>query len=313
MHVTTDYLAAWLTGLQTQFTNKWNDVATNEVLLGSAKRVPSTSMIEDVPISGALSGGPQDTTHGVVIFEDWKQYHATVQNAVWQDGFEIQREVFTFDKQKMYADKPIELVARGKAHIANLLGDLRETNGLAWDGIAMYANSRALGTTLQVNDNLLTATGTYTTPANIFTDIATGQQAAMAFTNDQGVAMGIRLNTIELPTALYDTFYAGMMYNVFGGTVPAAALAPSGDSFKAGAYTVVLNRRLTDAGDWYMHYVDPATNAWPYMWTDVEVPHMDGTTSTDSYEWKSLRKAQYTTYGIYQAAYGNPIYSVKFA
>lgn len=313
MHVTSDYLAAWLTGLQAQFTQKWNQEATNSVLLESAKRIPSTNMIEDVPIMGALSGGPQDTTHGVVVFEDWKQYHAPVTNAVWQDGFEIQREVFTFDRQKMYADKPNELVARGKAHIGNLLGDLRETNGLAYDGVAMYANSRAAGSTGQVNDNLLAATGTYTTAANIYTDIAAGQQAAMAFTNDQGVAMGIRMNVIELPTTLYDIFWTGLMFNAFAGGQPAAALAPPGDSFQAGAYKVVLNKRLTVATSWYMHYVNPADGAYPYMWTDVEVPHLDGTTSTDAYEWKVLRKAQYTTYGIYQAAYGNPLFSIQFA
>lgn len=313
MKVTSDYLAAWLTGWQASFTQKWNDVATNEVLMGSARRIPSTTMIEDVPISGALSGGPQDTTHGVVVFEDWKMYHMPVTNAVWQDGFEIQREVFEYDKQKMWADKPNELVARGKAHAANLLGDLRETNGLAWDGIAMYANTRATGSTGQVNDNLLTATGTYTTAANIFTDIAAGQAAAMAFTNDQGVAMGLRLNTIELPDDLYDIFYAGLMYTALGGAAPVTALAPVGDSFKAGQYTVNLNRRLTSATQWYMHLVDPAQGRMPYMWTDLRAPTLDGTTDVNSVEWKRDRKAQYYTYGIYQAAYGNPLYSVQFA
>jgi len=312
MIVTSDYLAALLTNYQAQFGSTWNERENADVLLQLARRMPSSTLTETVPFVGAGTTGPQDVTHGTVVFQNGRQYTLSIENKTWQDGYEVQREAFADDRYKMYANYPAHYANEFKAHIGRIVGDLFELNGLAYDGIAMFANSRALGLTAQVNDNLLTATGTYTTAANVFTDIRAGQTAAMAFTNDKGVAMGIRLNTIIVPIGLYDQFYQALMYNSYINQ-PTGQLAPTGDSFQAGEYKVIMNRQLTDAGDWYMTYVNQGTGKFPFVWSDREAPHMEGTTSTDSYEWRVLRKAQYTFYGRYNAGYGNPLYAVKFA
>jgi len=314
MIATSDFLAGLLTDYQFAFGKTWNDVASRDILLGLAQRIPSSTLTEVIPFTGAIGTGPTDVTHGVVVFQNGKQYSYSLENKTWQDGFEIQREAYTDDRYKLYADYPARMAAGHQRHIAKLIGQQFElaTATLAYDGIAFFANSRAAGTTAQVNDNLLAATGTYTTAANIYTDINSGQAAAMAFTNDKGEAMGIRMNTIVLPDDLFDIFYQGMTYNAYLNK-PGEQLAPAGDSFQVGAYNVILNRELTDAGDWYLCYVDPRTGAYPFVWTDREAPHLEGTTSTDSYEWRVLRKAQYTTYGRYNAGVANPLYAIKFA
>lgn len=314
MIASSDYLAALLTNYQQQFGKTWNDRENVNVMLQLAQRIQSSTLTETIPFVGAGSTGPTDVTHGVVTFEDMKQYSYSLTNKTWASGFEIQREAFADDRYKMYADEPARLARTHQDHVARLIAQQFElgTATLAYDGIAFFANSRATGSTGQTNDNLLAATGTYTTSANIFTDLRAGQAAAMAFTNDKGQALGIRMNTIILPDDLYDQFYTGMTYNAYLDK-PGEQLPPAGDSFQVGAYTVMLNRELTDAGDWYLAYVNPRTGAYPFVWTDREAPHLDGTTSTDSYEWRVLRKAQYTTYGRYNAGVANPLYCIKFA
>jgi len=314
MITSSDFLAALLTNYQSQFGKTWNDRESVDVLLPLAQRVPSTTETETIPFVGGNGTGPTDSSKGPVAFKDRKQYSYSLTNKEWQDGFEIRRAVFSDDRLKMYADEPARMARSHQEHVARLIGQQFElaTATLAYDGIAFFANTRATGETGQVNDNLLTATGTYTTAANIYTDINAGQTAAMAFTNDAGLAMGIRMNTIILPDDLYDIFYQGMTYNAYL-QKPGEQLAPPGDSFQVGAYNVILNRELTDAGDWYLAYVNPRVGAYPLCWTDREAPHLDGTTSTDSPEWRFELKAQYSTYGRYNAGVANPLYAIKFA
>jgi len=308
-----DFLAALLTNYQAQFGQTWNDPANSDVLLSLAQRFQSSTLTETIPFVGAVSAGPTDITSGTVPFEDMKQYYMEIANKTWGSGFEVQREAFADDRYKLYASKPSELAMSHKMHVGELVGDLFETGktAIAYDGIEFFANSRATGTTGLAFDNLGTATGTYTTASNLYLDIRTAQQYFMSLTNDQGRKLGLRGNVIVVPGQLYDQFYTALSYNSTMDR-PAGQFAPPGDSFSVGGYTVVLNRRLTDAADWYMLHVDAKRGMMPFIWTDREVPSIDGTTDVNSYEWRVLRKAQYTTYGRYAAGFGNPLLAYMF-
>ena len=312
MIVSSDYLAALLRNFQMGFGKTWNDRENVDVLYQLATRIPSTTLTETIPFVGGGGTGPTDVTTGVVAFQDRVQYNYSISNKTWQDGFEVQREAFDDDRHKMYGDEPARMAQGHKEHIARLIGQRFEagTSDKAYDDVEFFSSDRSAGDTGQTNDNLLAATGTYGTTANIYTDLRSGQTAAMAFTNDDGLVMGVRMNTIVLPDDLYDLFYTGMTYNAYLDK-PAEQLPPAGDSFQVGSYKVILNRELTSASAWYMLYV--GTGKLPFIWTDREAPHLEGTTSVDSHEWRVLRKAQYTTYGRYEAGYGNPLYAIKFA
>jgi len=313
--VSSDFLTALLTEYQTRFGQTWHERAGDDALLKVAQRIDSNTLNETIPFVGAVSAGPQDVTSSVVEFNDMLQYSITIANKTWQDGFEIQREAFEDDRYKLYSSKPQELAAGHQLHIGERIGAMFElgTSTTAYDGIYFFANTRATGSTGQTNDNILAATGTYTTASNVFTDLRTGQAAMMAFTNDKGEAMGLRANTIVLPPALYDQFYSALTYNSSVDTPPAGQIAPPSDMFQVSGYTVMLNRQLTSSTAWYLLHVDAARGRFPFVWTDRETPRLEGTTATDSYEWRVLRKAQYTSYGRYEAGYGNPTLAIQFA
>lgn len=311
--VSTDFLTALLTNFQTRFGQTWNEPMSTDRLLAHANRIQSTTLKETVPFVGAVSGGPQDVTQGQVAFQNMQQFTLTITNREWSDAFAIKRAEFEDDRYKLYGDKPAEMAAGHKAHIGELIGDLPEAGvtGLAYDGLTFFHATRTIGDSGTINNIVSGGFSGTPTVAEFLAALRAGQARAMAFKNNKGRKMGIRMNTIEVPDLLYDVAWEAFQTNASINTGAERNAAPPEGVFKAGQYTVVWNHRLTDVNNFHMYHVDPARGRFPYVWTDRTSPALQGTTSVDSEVWTELREAHYTTYGRYEAGFGEPRFALQ--
>lgn len=307
MNVTSDTLTTLLTVYQRRFGSDYNKALESQTWLDLVLRVPSTSLKEAVPFSGAAPR-VQDTTDGTLDYEDIRQYLVEVSNRVFQAGWMIEREAFADDRYQLYAGKPGEMAEAAAEHPGEYVWELIELNGNAYDGLPFYSDAgagRAFGKGAVV-DNILSGSGV--SAANLLTDLNLAQIQMFNFETDKGRKIKRMGNLITTPIELFQTWFEALAVLDDQEAGERVVALPGEPFFRAGRYTVVVNPEATDANNWQLHH--SAGTRKPFLMTDREAPHLEGTISVDSYEWREERVAKYSTYGRYGRGYADPRLSI---
>ena len=305
MNVNSDVLAALLTTYQARFGADFNKSLETQEWREIAQVVESTTLNETVPFSGAAPR-VQDTTDGTVQYEDASTYSISISNRVFQAGWSIQREAWADDRVGLFANKPSEMAEAAAEHPGEYMWGLIENNGLAYDGVAFYSASHlASGLGAAVN-NIQSGTGV--DPVDLLYDLNLSQIKMFNFLTDKNRKLKRFGNVITTPVDLYQTWFEALaVLNVNDSGAPTRVF-PGGTSFTAGDYRVIVNPEATDANNWQLHHV--SGNRKPFVLTWREAPRLEGTQTTNCYEWTEERMAKYSTYARYGRGYGDPRLSV---
>lgn len=300
MNVNSDVLAALLTTYQSRFGAEYNKSMETQSWRNVAQVFQSTSLNETIPFSGAP---PRviDTTDGTLQYEDVGTYSIDTTARVFQAGWSIQREAFSDDRYRLFADKPAEMAQAAAEHPGEYIWGLIELNGNAFDGTAFYANSRTIGASANI-DNLLAGTGT--DPVDLAYDLNLAQIAMFNFQTDKGRAIKRMGNVITCPINLFQAWYDALGVRSVNDAGEQTRVTPGEPFFTAGRYTVIVNPEATDTDNWQLHCVTSTLK--PFLLQDRESPRLEGTSTTDSYEWTRERVAYYSTYARYGRGYGDP-------
>lgn len=304
MQVNSDVLAALLTTYKTRFGQDYNRSVETQTWRDIAQIVPSESLFEKVPFSGAPPR-VQDTTDGTLSYEDSLAYMIEVENRVFQAGWVIQREAWDDDRVGLWVNKPTEMAEAAAEHPGEFIWGLIELNGNAFDNLAFYSASRTIGASGTIN-NIVTGTGV--TKAQLLTDLNTAQVRMFNFGTDKGRRLKRMGNLITCPVELYQTWYEALAVPDVNQQGEQTRVAPGEPFFRVGRYTVIVNPEATDVNNWHLHHI--ASTRKPFILTDRVTPGLDGTKSTESYEWKEERMAKYSTYARYGRGYADPRLSV---
>lgn len=304
MQVNSDVLAALLTTYQTRFGQDYNRSLETQSWKNIAQIVDSNSLNEAVPFSGAA---PRviDTTDGTLQYEDVNDYLIEISNRVFQAGWSIKREAFDDDRIGLFASKPSEMAEAAAEHPGEYIWGLIELNGLAYDGTAFYANSRTIGASATI-DNILAGTGT--DPVALLTDLTAAQIQMFNFQTDKGRAIKRMGNVITCPINLFQNWFDALGVRSVNDAGEMTRVTPGEPFFTAGRYTVIVNPEATDTNNWQLHHV--ASTRKPFILTNRVAPILEGTISTDNYEWREERMAKYSTYARYGRGYGDPRLSI---
>lgn len=304
MNVNSDVLAALLTNYQAQFGADYNKSLETQNWKQVCHIVNSENLFEKVPFSGAPPR-VQDTTDGVLQFEDIRNYLITVENREFQAGWEISRSAWADDRIGLYASKPSEFAEAAADHPGEYIWGLIEANGLAYDGTAFYSASRTIGASATIN-NILAGGGVQ--PVDLLADLNTIQVRMFNFQTDKGRAMKRQGNLITCSIDLFQAWFDALAVANNTDTGAATRVPPGTTTFTAGRYTVTVNPEATDTNNWQLHSVEGSRK--PFVMTDRETPHLEGTSSVESYEWRIEKKSIYSTYGRYGRGYGDPRLSI---
>lgn len=308
MITTSDFLAALLTDYQADFEASFNRELDQSGVLGWLRTIRSDTKTVTIPFSGGVPT-PQDTTGGKpIVYEDMEMYSITGEAKTWQAGVEIQREVFEDDRLGFFNSVPQDLVAGAVNHIGRYAKGLFETPGNAYDGGAFFATNRTIGNSGTI-DNLLTGTGTDV--PDLQTDLQTAVSKMTKYANDKGVIIGLKPNTIWAPVEI-----AQSLYQAFNPQLTPGAVSPimpgATATFSGMGYTVHLVPELTDVNNWYVGFVGSNSNR-PLGIILRSEPRLEGTIDVNSYEWRDLKKAQYSTYARYERFVGDPRLLIRIA
>lgn len=259
----------------------------------------STSNVENYPWTGQP---PQmNALSGEVQFTPLSDANYALTNVTYASGVEFKRTELDDDQVGVLRRRIVGLAEVASQHPEKLRSDtlIAGTSALGYDGVSFYNNAHpARADEGGTQDNLLAGTGTTTT--SIASDIRAAKAAMMGFKAENGepffgsVAPGF---IVEVPPALeYPTKEA---LN--------SVLISNTSNALVGLAQVVVNMRLTDTNDWYMHAVSASKKPFVFQERDAmeftaqESPDNDSAFEREVYRYKA--RARYASgYAFWQCS-----------
>ena len=303
--VTPALVAGALTTFRTIFNNVFDAAANLQPWRGIAMEVPSTSDTETHHWLGSVPA-MVDVTHDVLQVESLYAFDYSIQNLTYKAAFEVPRSFFEDDKLGLVTPKINQLALEAARHPGQLLFQIPANNPLAFDGVALIADTRVIGRSANV-DNQVAGGSDPTVVANFQLQIAAATALMMLFQDDQGRPMSAIGNVIMVPPALRQVAYQALNAN------QAAALnqlvaPPTGVIGSNEGFTIVVNPYLTDANDWYLLSV--ANGFAPFIYQERIRPTLEPLTNGSEYAIVN-DKFVYTVRARYNVGVGDPRHIVR--
>lgn len=297
--VTSDYVAGALTTFRAAFDEYYASQMRTFPLEDFATTVPSVSDTEDYSWLGDFPSMREFL--GERVYKAMRVLHYSLINKSWEATIAIKRETFEDDgKLKTIMPRIQDLASTAVRHKHRLLMETIIANGLAYDGVAMFATTHSTGDS-GTQSNLLTGTGV--TTAQFAADFRAARAAMMGFKTDTGEHFNAMMDLVVLvPPGLFGV--AEELQN--------ATLISNTTNVLKGAFKLFVSPYLAslgsgDANDWYL--INRAGPIKPFVFQDRESPDLTGITDPkadhvfkyNEYLWGT--KARYNTgYGLWQLA-----------
>lgn len=304
--VTSDYLAGVLTNFRLLFERNFDAAIHAQPWTGISMMLPSNVQTETYSWFGTVPK-MEDVTHQDLKVEGLEPFDFSITNLLWKAGIEVERTAMEDDRLGQFTPRVQQLGVEAARHPGELIFNLFESNGNAYDSVAFFSNTRTIGASANI-DNILSGTGA-TTVALIQADLASARAQMRKFQDDRGRPMNLTGNVIVVPPELEQIFYQALnanQGNIANPVVPGSAF---GGSFNQASYSVVVNPFLTDANDWYLLHVDGATR--PFIYQERLSPSLEGITSPNSESGVIHDKFVYSVRYRGQVGYGEPRHAVK--
>lgn len=219
--VTSDFLAALMTNFRVIFKQSLDEAEKEFQLF---KEIATEFKSDtDKETYGWMGASPnmrewKDTR----VYKALKAYDYSLTNLHYEGTIEVDRDTYEDDKYGLIAPRIKALARRALRHINEQVISKMDDNGNAYDGTAMFANTRTIGSSGNI-DNLLA--GAYSASASeIRTALAAAFVAMSLFQDDRGIAMGLVPDLIVCASAMLIPLQNALLPGVAGTTRPEAGI-----------------------------------------------------------------------------------------
>jgi len=248
-----------------------------------------------------------DVSHGDLQIEGLFSFNYSITNLTWKAAIEVQRAVFEDDRLGLIAPRLAQLGEEAARHPGQLVLQLPVDNGNAFDGAAFFADTRVIGRSANI-DNNLAQTGA--TIANIQTDIALVRRALRLFQDDQGRPMNNVLNFIMCEPGIEQAMYQALSVQFPAAAPTVAGIIPADAAVRTlNGYTLMANPYITNANEWYGFAVTPTMK--PFIYQTRIAPSLEGVTDPNTESGTIRDRFIYTARARYNVGYGDPRYAVR--
>lgn len=305
--VTSDFLAALLTQYRALFNT---DFAAAQEFQGW-KQISMTINSKNLTEDYSWLGTPpkmQDVTHDELTLQGLNAFNFSIKNALYKAGIEVERQAIEDDRLGLILPRVRQLGGEAARHPGELLFNLFETNGNAYDGTAFFADTRVIGSSANI-DNLRGGAFGDGTVAEFQAGLKEARQVMRKFQDDQGRPMNLTPNVIVVPPELEETAWRSIATDRAGRQDRATMPANISGMFQAGGYTVLTNPFLTTVDDWYVFHVAGAIR--PFVYQTRVAPALEGITTPNSESGVIRDKFIYSVRARYAVGYGEPRHGIK--
>jgi len=301
--VTADFLAGVMTNFRAEFQRAFDAANNAAAWRDLATEVQSNTDTETIQWLGTP---PQmvDTTKKDLEMKGLESFNYSIQNLTFKAAIEVQRSTFEDDKLNLIRPRLEQLGQEAARHPGQLIMQLPVSNGLAFDGTAFIADTRTIGLSANIDNNMASG-GSGTTLAGFQADLATARALLRNFQDDQGRPMNNVGNVIMVPSGLEQLAYMALniSFPAASPNVGPAVPATTDGVIRANGYSIYVNPYLTDANDWYLMSVDGANK--PFIYQTRVAPTLENV--LDGTEYAVVRDRYiYSVRARYNVGYGDP-------
>lgn len=311
--VTGDYLSALRTQYRALFQREfkaamglqgWRELAIH---INTNAETVSYNWFDTVPQM-------QDVTTGSLTLQGLRYDNFQITNKEYQAGIEVERAAMERDQLSLIQPRISQLGMEAARHPGELLFNLVKDNKNAFDGSAFFGDTRTIGDSANIDNNLAGTAGSDAyTIAEFQADLATAVGTMRLFQDDQGRPMNLRGNVIMVPTMMEQVVWQALNRGAMNDGVVSPVIPMQADgTFMASNYKVCLNPYLTDTNDWYLFHVGGAAYR-PFIWQEEVMPRLESDTDPNSRETILSRKFVYSVYARYAVGMTDPRFGIKVA
>ena len=310
--VSSQYLDAVLTNFRAMFAREFRAASAYQGWMPLVIRVDAAGVAENTFEWFGTVPRMQDVTDKNVDIDALDEYNFSIRNREYQDVIEVTRMALERDRLNLIAPRIRQLSQEAARFPGELVYELIEDNVDAYDGVAFFADSRTIGDSGTIDNNL---NGTGTNVTQIRTDLASAQTQMSKYKDDRGRPMGLTGNVIMVPPDLRYQMIAGLTASAGGGsgeTGLTAAIIPPMDHGVAnvGGYSIIVNPYLTDANNWYLFHVGGGEDK-PFIWQVEKNWAVESDTNPNSRENILQRKYLYSVYGRMAVGATDPRFGIR--
>lgn len=299
--VDTAVKAGWLRGFsEAQNKLPWQQIATD--LGKSSTKTRALDWLGEV-------ADMQDVTRDTLRIGGVARYNWSITHKVYKAALTFRISDLETDALGQIRPKVDGLSRKAAGHPGRLMFEQLEANPTAFDGTALFADTRTWGNGANFDNNLA---GAGTSASNIETDIAAARVAMLRAQDDQGEEMELAPNVLIIPPELSLTFgkVLGPTRQAGGDTAQLAVVDPKlGNVWQAGGYTVIELARLSDTNNWYALHVGEEVNPFVYSW--VTQPSIMNTPTLNDVSATHNDKLVWVVRGEYNVGVSLPQYFIR--
>lgn len=299
--VDTTVKAGWLRGFSEAQNNlPWKQVATD---LGK-----SNTKTRALDFLGETSD-MQEVTRDSLRVGGVERYNWSITHKVYKAALRFRISDLDTDNLGQIRPKVDGLSRKAAGHPGRLMFEQLEANPTAFDGTALFADTRVWGKSANFDNNLA---GAGTSTSNIETDIAAARVAMLRAQDDQGEEMELAPNVLVIPPELSLIFgkVLGPTRQVGGDTAQLAVVDPTlGNVWQAGGYTVIELARLSDTNNWYALHVGAEVNPFVFSWVSMPTIQNTPTLNDDSAKYRDT--LEWVVRGEYNVGVSLPQYFIR--
>lgn len=301
--VTADFLAGVMTNFRATFQAAFDAANNLAPWRDLAMKVDSNTNTET---HAWLGTPPQmvDTTKRDLEMKGLETFNYSLENLTYKAAIEVQRATFEDDKLNLIRPRLEQLGQEAARHPGQLVMQALVTNGLAFDGVAFIADTRTIGISSNIDNNMASG-GSGTTLAGFQADLASARALLRSFQDDQGRPMNNVGNVIMVPPGLEQLAYMALniAFPAASPNVGPAIPATADGVLRANGYSIYVNPYLTDTNDWYLMAVDAANK--PFIYQERVAPTLENV--LDGTEYAVVRDRYiYSVRARYVVGYGDP-------
>jgi len=272
-----------------------------------ANRITSTGELNTYEWFGTVPTMTDVSHGGGPPLAGLNEFNFSITNLEYQAALEVRRAALERDQLNLISPRINQLGQEAARHPGKLIFDLFETPGNAFDGSAFFADTRTIGNSANI-DNQLAGTGT--SIAQFQTDLAAARTQMRKFQDDEGRTMNLIGNVIVVPPDIELPVWQALNVQSEGGVSSTVVPATANGVLQGRGYTVVVNPELTDANDWYLCHVGPGQDK-PWIWQVEKAPVLESDTNPSTREAILKRNFVYSVYGRYAVGSTDPRFIVK--
>ncbi len=252
-----------------------------------------------------------DVDHDEVPFDGLNKFSLTIVDKLFKSGLQIDRRALEDDKLGLLTPRIQQMAMAAEHFIGDRVLSQLNDNPNAYDGTALFADTRTIGDSANIDNNTTSAaaSGTAPTVAELQAAIGTVRGQMAAFQDDRGRVRNQTPDTIIYPSIHEQTLFQALSGASTPGSVALVTPAGNGNLTTMNGYQLLRNPSSDNSAEWFFAHTKDVVS--PLIMQERLRPTLESQTSAMSDSAIEEDAFRYTVRMRMEVGVGEPRHIIK--